>query len=227
MRVDEVMTTDVVGIGPDAPLKEAARRMIGADISGLVVTEEDGSLVGIISEADFVKTEAGRRAEKRARLLRWFFPEEEYTGSERKVRDVMTADVVTIGPDADHAEAARMMRKEGVKRLPVVDESGTVVGLVSRSDIMRVFARADGAILDEIQGHVMRKLWIDRNLVRVLCEDGNVTLSGNLETRSDADLLVELTQRLDGVVSVENRLTYTVDNTKVEMVSPVPGQRNW
>lgn len=228
MKLRELMTTDVITIGPEASLKGAARRMIEAGVSGLAVTDESGSLVGVITEADFVKNEAGRRAAKRARLLSWFTRDTEIPDTERNVGDVMTPDVITLGPDADHAEAARVMKKAGIKRIPVVGEGGELIGLVSRSDILRAFARSDGDIVAEIREHVMRKvLWIDPKLVDIVCEDGNVVLTGNLETRSDATLLVELTGRLDGVVSVNDRLTWTVDNTKVEMISPRPVGPNW
>ena len=229
MKLRELMTTDVITIGPDASLQGAARRMIEAGVSGLPVTDESGSLVGVITEADFVKNEAGRRAAKRARLLGWFTRDTEIPDTERKVGDVMTPDVITLGPDVDHAEAARVMEKAGIKRIPVVGEGGELIGLVSRSDILRAFARSDGDIVAEIRDHLMRKvLWIDPRLVDIVCEDGNVVLIGNLETRSDASLLVELTGRLDGVVSVNDRLTWTVDNTKVEMVaSPRPVVPNW
>ena len=72
MKIQDLMTTNVITIGPEASLKEAARRMIEAGVSGLPVTDDSGSLVGVITEADFVKAESGRRAAKRARLLRWF-----------------------------------------------------------------------------------------------------------------------------------------------------------
>jgi CBS-domain-containing membrane protein len=229
MKLRELMTTDVITIGPEASVKGAARRMIEAGVSGLPVTDESGSLVGVITEADFVKSEAGRRAAKRARLLSWFTRDTEIPDTERKVGDVMTPDVTTLGPDVDHAEAARVMKKAGIKRIPVVDEGGELIGLVSRSDILRAFARSDGDIVAEIRDHLMRKvLWIDPRLVDIVCEDGNLVLTGNLETRSDATLLVDLTGRLDGVVSVKDRLTWTVDNTKVEMVaSPRPVVPNW
>ena len=224
MRLDALMTTDVIGIGPKSSLKEAARRMIEAGVSGLVVTDGGGRLVGIITEADFVKAESQRRAGKRARLLRWLSPDAELPETERHVEDVMTAEVVTLGPDADHAEAARLMRTAGVKRIPVVDEKGDLLGIVSRSDILRAFARPDLEILSEIEDHVMLKiLWIDPKRVQITVIEGNVVLRGMLETRSDAVLLEDLTRRLDGVVSVNSELSWEIDNTKLEMVPPVPG----
>lgn len=223
MRISELMTTGVITVGPDASLKEAARRMLEAGVSGLPVTDDDGALVGIITEADFVSSEATRRAEKRAGLLRFFTGERDLPSEERKVGDVMTADVEVIGPDADHAEAARLMEREGIKRIPVVEDD-RLVGLISRTDMLRAFTRPDKAIIDEIRDHVMMEvLWIDPKRVTVESVDGNVVLRGRLETRSDASLLVELTKRLDGVVSVADHLDWDIDNTDVEMVSPPVG----
>lgn len=228
MKVSEVMTADVISVSPEASLKEAARQMIDAGISGLTVVDGAGTLVGIISEADFVKTEAGRRARKRAGLLSWMSREKPFPNSESTVGENMTTDLVTIGPDADHAEAARLMRKARVKRLPVVDELGNLVGLVSRTDILRVFVRPDAEIIEEIRERVMRKvLWVDPKTVKVVCEEGNVSLSGTLETQSDAELLVELARRLDGVVSVQDHLRWSVGNSGLEMLPPVPTRRGW
>lgn len=224
MKVQELMTTDVITVSRKAPLKEAARRMIEAGVSGLVVTDDDGNIGGVITEADFVKAESDRRADKRARLLRWLMPEPEMPSSERVVEDAMTADVVTLGPGADHAEAARVMRKAGIKRIPIVDGQGGLVGIVSRSDILRAFARSDSEIIDEISNHILGEvLWIDRRKVEVGCVDGNVTLAGRLETKSDAMLVEEMARRVDGVVSVAASLTWEIDNTKQEMTSPPQG----
>lgn len=222
MRVGDLMTSDVITVGPDTSLKEAARRMIKAGISGLVVTGESGSIRGVITEADFVKAESGRRSpNRRVRLLSWFGMDQP-TPQFECVGDAMTSDVVAIGPDADHAEAARLMEKARVKRLPVVDGS-KLVGIISRRDIMRAFARPDGDIRTELVDEVIRKiLWIDPHRVEVQVSEGEVILDGRLETKSDALLLADMARRLDGVVSVQNRLTWEVDNTKLEMVSPPP-----
>jgi CBS-domain-containing membrane protein len=223
MKLQNLMTTDVLTIGPDASLKEAARRMIEAGVSGLPVTDDDANLVGIITEADFVNTEADRRKKKRAGLLRLLTDRSEDWSQERLVRDVMTEDVHTLEAGTDHAEAARLMKSAGIKRIPVVEE-GRLVGLVSRTDMLKAFARTDQEILDEIENHLMREiLWVDPRKVTAGCTDGNVTLSGRLETKTDASLLVELTKRLDGVVSVSDHLSFEVDNTKTQMLGPPLG----
>jgi CBS domain-containing protein len=229
MRIRDLMTTDVITVGPDTSLKEAARRMLADGLSGLPVTDE-GRLVGIISEADFLATEAERGARKRAGLLRLFVRENGVPSHQRTVGDVMTRDVRTISPEATHVEAARMMEANRVKRLPVLEE-GAVVGLISRSDILRTFVRPDQEIVEEIRANVMRKvMWVDPERVAITCDDGNLVLAGNMETKSDVELLVELIKRLDGVASVESRLAWEIDNTKLEMTGalrpPYPN-RNW
>jgi CBS domain-containing protein len=217
------MTTEILTVGPEASLKEAARRMLEGEISGLPVINDDGDLVGIITEADFMATEADRRVTRRAGLLRLFVRDAEIPSHERLVGDVMTADVKVIGPESDHAEAARLMEKEGIKRIPVVAD-GRLIGLIARADMLKAYVRSDQEIIDEIQGHVMKDiLWIDSRRVEIECVDGNVIVSGHLETKSDASLLIELTRRLDGVTSVSDHLTWEVDNTKLEMVSPPSG----
>ncbi len=228
MQVKDLMTTDVITIGPDATLKEAARRMIEAGVSGLPVTDE-GALIGVVTEADFVAGEAGRRNQRRAGLLRFVFRDESLPDHEMHIGDVMTAEVISIGPNADHAEAARVMHDRGIKRIPVVDEVGSLVGLISRSDIMRAFTRSDDEIIDEITGVMRKILWIDPNRARMTSVDGHVVLRGQLETRSDVNLLEEMVRRVDGVVSVENHMSFEVDNNKETMISPSVGMptRGW
>ena len=229
MRIRDLMTTDLITVGPEMSLKEAARRMLMAGVSGLPVTQE-GALVGIITEADFVSAEAERGDRKRAGLLRLFVRENGVPSYERTVGDVMTREIRVIGPDAEHVEAARLMHDHRVKRLPVVEDD-RLVGLISRTDVIRSFVRPDREIVDEIRESVMRKvMWVDPKRVAVNSEDGNVTLAGNLETRSDVELLEELAKRVDGVASVRNYLSYEVDNTKLEMTVPPPIPRptgNW
>ena len=230
MRIRDLMTNDVITIGPEAPLKEAARRMLEARVSGLPVTDAEGNLVGIVTEADFVAGEADRRTRMRAGLLRFLDRHQDIPSQERLVGDVMTSPVVVIGPETDHAEAARVMQKENVKRLPVVD-GGKLVGLISRSDTLRAFVRPDQEIIEEINSYVMEKvLWVDPSKVEVICVDGNLTLRGRMETRSDANLLVELTKRLDGVASVTDELSWEYDNTKLDLAGTpyeVNPRSNW
>lgn len=230
MKVRDLMTNEVVSIGPDGAIKEAARLMVESGVSGVPVVDDDGRLIGIITEADFVAGEADRRAEQRAGLLRFLLNRQPIGDEELKVADVMTRDVITVGPDADHTEAARLMDREAVKRLIVTDDAERVVGIVSRADIMRAFTRSDEEIVTELKDHVLKDvLWIDPDRVKVTSIDGNVVLDGRLENRSDATLLAEFTRRLDGVASVTDHLQWDYDNTRGDFTSPPPGvpRPNW
>lgn len=229
MKVKELMTTEVVSVGPEDPIKEAARIMVDSAVSGLPVIDGDGKLVGIVTEADFVAGEAGRRADNRAGLLRFLLNRQTIGDEEKSVSDLMTPNVITVGPDTDHTEAARKMDREGVKRLLVTD-GGKVVGIVSRADMLRAFTRSDEDIVEELTQHLIRDvLWLDPASVRVESVDGNVVLDGRLENRSDATLLVELARRVDGVASVNDQLGWEYDNTKGDFTSPPPGvpRPNW
>jgi CBS domain-containing protein len=213
MQVREVMTTEVMTVGPDAGLKAAARLMIDNGISGLPVVDDDGTLVGIITEADFLSREARRSHRRYRRLLEAIFGEREPQPAGDTVGDAMTRHPIVVDPDTRVAEAAREMADRGIKRVPVVDEGGKLVGIVSRADIMRLFTRPDAAIATQIRDDVAgRVLLIDPERVSVGVAEGVVRLGGSVPTRSDARLLEELSRRIEGVVRVENDVTYDVDD---------------
>jgi CBS domain-containing protein len=215
MRVLDVMTTEVVTVTPDDGLKAAARIMIEKGISGLPVVDADGRLAGIITEADFVKQEAGRSQQRYRRLLDALFGEREARPMGETVADAMTRHPVVVDKEARIAEAAREMADRGIKRLPVVDDDGRLLGIISRADIMKAFARPDEVIEDQVREDIIhRVLMIDREAVGVALDDGHVSLSGKVPTRSDARLLEELVRRVEGVVGVEADLAWDVDDTK-------------
>jgi len=135
----------------------------------------------------------------------------------------MTAPVVTVAPDAALGEAARLMHRKGVKRLPVVDAGGTIHGILSRSDLLKVFLRDDADIEHEVREDVVRRtLWIDPDTVRVSVHDGVVHLEGQLERRSLIPVLERLVSAVEGVVGVEEHLTFVVDDTTSSPEIPVP-----
>lgn len=215
MKVSEVMTHDVTTIGPDASLKEAAMLMVNAGISGLPVVDDKRRVIGIITEADFVAAEAERAwGRQRKRLLANVFGEAK-THVASQVADVMTRNPTTIDRGSSVTEAARRMTDLGIKRLPVVTPDGTLDGIVSRADVMGAFARSDDELKAEITSDVVERVMrIEPTTLGIVVEDGVVTLSGQVETRSDARLLEELTVRVEGVVSVSSELTYSHDDTK-------------
>lgn len=214
MKVRDVMTTKVLTIAPGAPLKEAATEMIRAGVSGLPVIDEDRKVIGIITEADFVTAEANRSwGRQRRRLLVGYLGEFE-DAMARTVEEAMTADPHTIDANSTVTDAARTMTDLNVKRLPVVADDGTLEGIISRADVMGAFARPDGALQDEIVHSVVSDvLQLDSATVTVAVDEGAVTLSGTVPTRTQADLLVELATHVEGVIAVHSDLGWALDDT--------------
>lgn len=213
MLVKEIMATNLVTVSPETPLKAAGRAMLAGRISGLPV-EEDGRLVGIITEADFVGREAGREGHRMRLLGRLLEGSPEQTLG-TTVGDAMTKNVESVPPDATHVEAARRMQHRGIKRLPVV-EDGRLVGIVSRADILKAITRPDAAIERELSDDVVQDLlMLDRESVLVRVTEGIVELSGTVPSRTDLLLIEGLANRLDGVIAVESSLECRFDESLV------------
>ena len=223
MRVRDIMTTDPIAVAPGTLLKEAARLMVRNQVSGLPVVDEDGVVVGILTEGDFLRQEANRDRPYRLSLLDALFGDGEPDGpTAETVAEVMTENVVTIAPEATLGEAARIMSRRSVKRLPVIDDEGDLIGIISRADVVNAFTKPDDVIEDEIREDVVRRLlFIDPDTLEVSVQDGIVTLAGELENRTETQLLEELTRRIAGVVRVESSLGYRVDDRKIERNYPL------
>ena len=209
MRVRDVMTTPAVTAGPDTPFPDLVDRLLANAISGLPVVDADGHLVGIVTEADLVSKEAYGHRRRRALgvladLLRGRDPEWVGKGAGRTARDVMTSAVGVATPGEDLGAAARRMLEGGHKRLPVVDEDGRVVGIVSRHDVLRPFHRSD----EEIAADVNRLLADVRRVpethaVTASVAGGVATLRGTVQWPSDATLVEAVVARVPGVVAVD------------------------
>ncbi|HEX6261628.1 MAG TPA: CBS domain-containing protein [Actinomycetota bacterium] len=194
MHVKDVMTTPVVTLRPETPIKEAAALLVRHGVSGAPVVDEHEQLVGIVSESDLMALETTPDPRSRIRLPRW-----RRVRVPRRVEQVMTRDVVTLPERADVADAARLMLERRVKRIPVVAE-GRVVGIVSRRDVLRLLARTDGEIRAELQELLSEEILI-LGRFEAQVEDGVVTLAGPPDPR--ARRLAELLARsVGGVVGV-------------------------
>jgi len=127
----------------------------------------------------------------------------------------MTAPPITITPYKSVVSAARLMSKHGVKRLPVVDDEGRLVGIVSRHDLLKVFVRSDEDILDEVRRDIINgALWTDTSRLKASVREGVVTLSGQVENRSDAKILVRMAERINGVLGVVDEIEWERDDTR-------------
>lgn len=200
MQVVDLMTTDIITVRPDTPIREAAQLMFRNRVSGLPVCGDDSCLVGIITEADFLRLEVARE-------------EAEHLEPVETVGQVMQTDVVTIGPDATLSDAAKVMVVHEIKRLPVVTEQTEVLGIISRMDVVAAFTRPDDIIEDEIREDLLRRvLFVDPDDIAVSVDEGVVVFTGQIGTRDESRLLGELATRLDGVVRVENKLSWRLDD---------------
>jgi CBS domain-containing protein len=212
--VVDVMTRAVVKVSVSAPFKDVVRRMHDYRVSALPVVDDEDRLVGIVSEADLILKE-DPELEDAAHLFEGRHRRHDREKAAGLVaRELMTTPVVTVGPDATLGEAARLMHRRVVKRLPVVDATGRILGILSRADLLKVFLRDDAEIEREVREDVIRRtLWIDPDTVTVRVHDGVVRLEGQLERRSLIPVLDHLITGVEGVVGMEEHLSYVVDDT--------------
>ena len=210
MKVKDVMTTEPLTVTQETSLKDAAGLLAEHRISGLPVVDSQNHVVGVISEGDILFKEIGGGRERHL-IERWLeAPAAGEAKSEAKtVGEAMTAPAVTITAKRPLAEVANMMIDQGVKRLPVVDAEGALIGIVTRADLVRAFVRSDEEILVEIRDDVIRRtLWIESDSIQVAVENGEVRLSGEVDTKADAEMIPSFVQRVPGVVSVLSKLRW-------------------
>lgn len=216
MRVKDVMSQPVLTVAPEATLKEVAALLAEHAISGMPVVDASGELVGVVSKTDILRKEsadAGERGGLLGLLRGGDDPALALKVQARTVAGAMTAPVLAIDPERPVAAAASMMLDNRVNRLPVLS-GGELVGIVTRSDLVRAFTRPDADIEREIRDEVvLASFWLPKGAVTVAVQDGVVQLRGGTETKADAEILPEMVRRVVGVVAVEAALTWRVDRT--------------
>ena len=214
MKINEIMQRDVVTVAPETSLKDVAALLIEHGISGVPVCAQDGRVVGVVSEADIVQKEQTDDFNSTAligRLLDQAYGDGARFAA-RTAGGAMTSPAVTVRSRDDVAHAAHLLVTRRVNRLPVVD-GGRLVGIVTRSDLVRAFVRDDTAILHEIEEDLLRStLWIDPETLETSVEDGVVVLAGSVDTKTSAEIVRACVRRVPGVVDVESRLTWRIDD---------------
>lgn len=208
MRVRDVMTTDVASVPPDAVLRDVAELLVRRRISGVPVVDA-GRVLGIVSEGDILFKERPRDGLNRG-VLAFLMDEGDLMLKidARSARAAMTSPAVTIGPARSVADAAALMLDEGVSRLPVVDH-GELVGIVTRFDLVRAFARSDEEIWQEIDSDpLIRSYWRLPGPADVSVSSGEVTLKGKVDSRHHAEVIEAFVDRVPGVVGVESQLRW-------------------
>ena len=218
--VKDLMTTPVVTVEPTTPFKEIVARLAEHRVSAVPVVDDDQRVLGVVSEADLLLKEEYPEPDKD--VPRWWTKRarlERAKAAASVARDLMTVAVVSIGPEATAAEAARRMHTAAVKRLPVVDRRGRLVGIVSRGDLLKVFDRSDAAIRREIiEDVIVGEFMMAPSRFFLHVTDGVVVLQGRVEGRSLLPYLVRAVQGVEGVVRVENRLAYDLDDRNPDRV---------
>jgi CBS-domain-containing membrane protein len=226
-RVQDVMTRDVVAVGGATPFKELVRLLNQHRVTALPVLDDAGQIVvGVVSETDLALKEVAPMRDASTPVFETTQDRSERAkAASLSAADLMTAPAVTVAPEELVAAAARRMHDRQVKRLPVVDHSGVLVGIVTRADLLKVFLRSDDDlrfdVLDHVAGDLLR---LPPGAVQVEVADGVVHLGGRVPRRSQALTLVKLTGALDGVVAVESRLQWQVDDTAAQASPAKPAR---
>jgi len=205
--VKDVMTTRVIWVRKDATFREMAVALRNYRVSAFPVVDDDQKVIGVVSEADMLNKEAlddepgvisgilHRRDQAKARGV--------------TAGDLMTAAVVAVRPDDTVEHAAKLMYDRRVKRLPVTDANGRLVGIISRADVLSVFDRTDEAIRQEITDEViLGQFLMDPRTLDVTVKDGIVTVTGRPETSETGHEIVRQIRHVQGVVAVRDRLDY-------------------
>lgn len=199
------MTRRVVSVREQASFKEMADMLRRSRISAFPVLDSRDRVVGVVSEADLLVKEAVQATgTSLVAALRHVREEDKASGV--TAGDLMTRPAITIGPDASVAEAARIMYDRRVKRLPVVNAAGHLLGIISRTDVLAVFSRPDDQIRDEIVHRVLPEFAAGRTAdFDVTVQDGIATFSGSPQSDQARRAVLDAARHVPGVVAVRDR----------------------
>ncbi|MFI1996976.1 CBS domain-containing protein [Actinoplanes sp. NPDC020271] len=220
--VGDVMTKAVVSVDENASYREVVDLIIERRCSAVPVVDSGLRVIGVISETDLLRKieyageEEPRIFERRARR------DERAKASARTAAGLMSGPPIVAMPATTVAAAARRMDAEHVKRLPVVDDLGRLVGIVSRGDLLKTYLRPDSDVQFDVETGVLRAFLVDDTAsVTVSVKNGVVTLSGRVGRYTSAELVERLSRQIAGVVEVSSGLTYDVDD-RIPVAGPIP-----
>src|SRR5205085_2554770 len=197
MKVKDAMTTAVKSVRVHASLKEAAAMLAENGFGGLPVVDASDRVIGVISETDILAKQilqAGTEPTRRGRLRR---REEPVAEARHDVAEAMSSPVVTVEAWWSLPAAARLMIERSISRLPVI-EQGRLVGIITRLDLIRAFARSDEELEHEIRTALSDVAWADS--VDISVSDGEVVLRGQLDSRYDAEDVPKMIRSIPGVI---------------------------
>jgi CBS domain-containing protein len=208
--VKDVMTTGVIAARPDASYPDLAAVLHEHRISGFPVVDGEGVVVGVVSESDLLARQAAPR------------PHRKQTDPARlTAADLMSWPPVTVGPDETARRAARLMYSRKLRRLPVVDHRGRLIGIVTRADLLSALTRPDEEIRREITQDVIADgFFTDPDRLAVSVKDGVVTLAGATGSVILGRNIADQVRHVEGVVAVRDRFTYPAP--AAHSASPAP-----
>jgi CBS domain-containing protein len=221
MKAKDVMTAGVVTVAENAPINEAIRLMLQRSISGLPVTDASGALVGVVTEGDFLRR---RELGTQRRAPRWLefllgpgkLAENYVHAVGRKVRDVMTHEVLTVEEETSLGEVVAIMERHKIKRVPVL-RHGKLVGIVTRGSLLHALARlqhldtavsSDITIRTKLVAELQKQAWAPLVAIDIAVTDGVVRYSGTILDDRQRQALRVAAENISGVKRVEDRLVW-------------------
>lgn len=238
MKAADVMTRNVLTVGPESSVAQAIRLMLNNNISGLPVLAADRKVVGILTEGDLLRRGETGTERHRPRWLEILMGPGRAAGEYvrthgRKVADIMSTDVVSVSADTPLDEVVGLMERRRIKRVPVV-EGEALVGIVSRADLLRSLlgvldaqpaeARRDEEILELIQAELAKRSWVPRDGLSISVKDGVVDLNGVILEEEEREALRVVAENAPGVKAVEDHLVW-IEPVSGTVIEPPSGRR--
>jgi CBS domain-containing protein len=221
MKASDIMVSDVITVGPDNTIQDVAEILVSKRISGLPVLDQHGKLVGIVSEGDLLRRAEAGTEHERSWWLKLLMGRETLAAEfvkehARRVRDVMTRDVITISPDTPITEVARLLERNRIKRVPVV-ENRKLVGIISRANLVQALAGlwqssapdkpvADDDLRETVLARLRAEPWAKTALVNVTVDGGAVDLWGIVDSEAERQALRVAIEVTPGVRNVTNNV---------------------
>ncbi|MEZ5786338.1 MAG: CBS domain-containing protein [Xanthobacteraceae bacterium] len=220
MKASDIMSTDVVTVGPDANVQQVADLLVKHRISGLPVVDASGRVVGLVSEGDLLRRADAGTGHERSWWLKLLIGSEglarEYIHEHsRQVSDVMSREIITASPDTPVSDLAEILEKHRIKRVPIVKD-GKLVGIVSRANLLHGLVSlrneipakpvADSELREVIQARIRAEPWISASLVNVTVTSGTADIWGIVDTSAEKKALRVLVETTPGVTAVNDNI---------------------
>lgn len=222
MKAKDIMTTEVISVGPNDTIEHAMRLMLQKRISGLPVVDQSGQLVGMVTEGDFLRRSELGTERQRPRWLQFFIgpgklATEYVHESGRKIEEVMTSDVVSAAEDTPLQDIVQIMERHRIKRVPVL-RAGKLAGIVTRANLLHALASVaheiapspanDTTIRERIVTELKKQSWAPLAMIDVIVRNGVVTLSGVVTDERQRQGLRVVCENVSGVKKIEDHLVW-------------------